>query len=81
MMNLVTVLDLMERTGLDPKRLRVRASETACQITGTTAELVLGREYTLYDLYFGMMLPSGNDAAYLIAELAGFIIKNKGRLA
>ena len=36
-------------------------------MTGTTAELKLNFEYTLYDLYFGMMLPSGNDAAYLIA--------------
>jgi hypothetical protein len=37
MMNLVTVIDLMERMGLDSKKLRVNASETACQITGTTA--------------------------------------------
>jgi D-alanyl-D-alanine carboxypeptidase len=43
MMNLATVLDLVERMGLDAKRLRVKASETACQITGTTAELALGR--------------------------------------
>jgi len=42
---------------------------------GTTAELQQGSLYSLYDLYFGMMLPSGNDAAYLIAELGGLLLK------
>jgi len=27
-----------------------------------------------------MMLPSGNDAAFLIAELGGFLLKNQGSL-
>jgi len=43
MMNLVTVLDLVERMGIDSKKLKVKASATACQITGTTAELALGK--------------------------------------
>jgi D-alanyl-D-alanine carboxypeptidase len=29
---------------------------------------------TLHDLFFGMMLPSGNDAAYQIALVGGAII-------
>ena len=42
---------------------------------GTTAEIKYGAVYTLYDLYFGMMLPSGNDAAYLIAEVGSMLLR------
>lgn len=28
----------------------------------------------LKDLFYGIMLPSGNDAAYLLAEVFGYII-------
>lgn len=31
-------------------------------------------EISLYDLYFGMMLPSGNDAAFQIAQIGGALI-------
>jgi len=44
-------------------------------MTGTTADLKLDSVYCLEDLYFGMMLPSGNDAAYLIAEIGGLLLK------
>lgn len=67
MMNLITILETVSSLGIDAKEVKVRASRTACEMTGTTAELRIGAEYTLYDLYFGMMLPSGNDAAHLIA--------------
>lgn len=42
---------------------------------GTTAKIKYGAVYTLYDLYFGMMLPSGNDAAYLIAEVGSMLLR------
>lgn len=76
MMNLITILETVISLGIDAKEVKVRASRTACEVTGTTAELRVGAEYTLYDLYFGMMLPSGNDAAHLIAELGGFLLKS-----
>lgn len=53
----------------------MRAEKNACSITGTTADLKLDYIYSLHDLYFGMMLPSGNDAAYLIAEIGGLLLK------
>lgn len=28
----------------------------------------------MYDLMFGMMLPSGNDAAYQLAQIVGTLI-------
>lgn len=67
MMNLITILKIVERSGVNPKKIKVKATKNSCSITGTTAELKQGSLYSLYDLYFGMMLPSGNDAAYLVA--------------
>lgn len=67
MMNLAAILHLVEKTGVEPQRVRVRASKNSCSMIGTTAEITQGAVYSLYDLFFGMMLPSGNDAAYLIA--------------
>jgi D-alanyl-D-alanine carboxypeptidase len=41
---------------------------------GTTAEIKEGMVFLLKDLLYGMMLPSGNDAAYQIAQVGGTII-------
>lgn len=46
-------------------------SEHAASIPGSTAEIMAGDETTLYELLKGLMLPSGNDAAYAIAESCG----------
>ena len=75
MMNLITILELANSLGIDPRELKIKATKSSTAITGTTAQLRLGAEYNLYDLFFGMMLPSGNDAAYLIAECGGFLLK------
>ena len=51
---------------------RVRVSGRAAGTTGSSADLARGEELTLEDLLYGLMLPSGNDAAVAIAEhLAG----------
>jgi len=42
---------------------------------GTTAGLKKYTILTLQDLIYGMMLPSGNDAAYQIALTGGLILK------
>jgi serine-type D-Ala-D-Ala carboxypeptidase (penicillin-binding protein 5/6) len=83
MMTLITMLELAARAGIDAGGVRVKASKNSCLMVGTTAELKQGAVYLLQDLYFGMMLPSGNDAAYLIAEVGGAILRlmrAKGKL-
>ena len=47
---------------------RVRISRRAASVTGSTAGLGTGEVYTLEELLYAMMLPSGNDAAIAIAE-------------
>lgn len=41
---------------------------------GTSASLRSGDWIDFYDLLYGAMLPSGNDAAYSIAEYAGLLL-------
>jgi D-alanyl-D-alanine carboxypeptidase (penicillin-binding protein 5/6) len=49
-------------------------TRAACQVGGTTSRLAVGNQISLLDSLYGMMLPSGNDAAYLLAENIGLLI-------
>lgn len=49
------------------KDLMVRVSSTASALNGTSAKLTAGVFVKLYDLLYGAMLPSGNDAAFFLA--------------
>ena len=46
-------------------------------IPGTSADLLGGEVYTLEQLLYGLMLPSGNDAAICLAEWGGSFIENE----
>ena len=74
-MNFYTILQLVETHGLMANKLRINVTKEACTLIGTTAELKPNIEVSLEDLYYGMMLPSGNDAAYQVAQLGGTIMK------
>ena len=52
-------------------KTRVTVSELAARIGGTSARLRAGDTLTVEDLMYGMMLPSGNDAALVLAETIG----------
>lgn len=56
---------------IDPKKLYFRASNLASRICGTTAYIIEGLRYSIYDLLIGLMLPSGNDASLVLAENFG----------
>jgi D-alanyl-D-alanine carboxypeptidase (penicillin-binding protein 5/6) len=49
-------------------------TETAVNVTGTIANLQRLEWISVQDLLYGMMLPSGNDAANLLAENLGAIL-------
>ena len=49
----------------------VTVSSRASKILGTSADLAAGDCLTIYELLHGLMLPSGNDAAYALAEIFG----------
>lgn len=52
----------------------IRISKGSSALNGTSANLSEGTFIKLLDLIYGTMLPSGNDAAYLIAEVLGLLL-------
>ena len=54
----------------------VTVTREATLLGGTTACLKNGDQLTIIDLLYGMMLPSGNDAAYALAEHCGDLMQN-----
>jgi D-alanyl-D-alanine carboxypeptidase len=57
--------------------LKVRITETAANLIGTSAYLKQGNWIDIKDLLYGAMLPSGNDAAYSLAEYIGYFLSKK----
>lgn len=79
MMTLLTVLKLLQRYGFphDGKRVQIKVSKVVSKIIGTTADLKEGDILSVEQLMYGMMLPSGNDAAFAMAEFFGTILKER----
>ena len=52
-------------------------SDVASDIRGTTANLQTGDILTVDQLLYGLMLPSGNDAAFALAQHFGKMLYKK----
>lgn len=66
----LTALTLIPQ--LDPSAL-IKAKKRAVNAYGTTVGLVRGRDYTVNDLFYALLLPSANDAAVALAQGAGSV--------
>jgi len=66
----------MDRWGLDPEETKVNILTTSTTefLGGTSAHLLAGDEMSVYELYHGMMLPSGNDAAQTLGIFVGNLL-------
>ena len=75
-MTSVVVLDLIDKYNLDIDSVRVNVltSSTTKILGGTSAELIAGDKLTVRQLLYGMMLPSGNDAAQSLAIFFGNLV-------
>lgn len=72
-MTFYTCLTYLNEYKLDPKLIKVKIP--GCVLTeGTSANLIEGDILTLYSLFFGLMLPSGNDAAIAITMCVSFLM-------
>ena len=58
---------------------RIKIMRPVSEIIGTTAKLQNNDILTVEELMYGMMLPSGNDAAVALGTHFGGIIKNGGQ--
>jgi serine-type D-Ala-D-Ala carboxypeptidase (penicillin-binding protein 5/6) len=67
------VHSILENHGLDPDKIRIKVleSSTSPVLGGTSAELLPGEKMTVTELLYGMMLPSGNDAAQTLGVYFG----------
>jgi D-alanyl-D-alanine carboxypeptidase (penicillin-binding protein 5/6) len=70
-MKVLTALTLLPR--LDPNGV-YRATRADANIDGSKVGIVAGSTYTPHQLFLGMMLPSGNDAASALANAAGGVL-------
>ena len=79
-MTTIIALNIIDKYELDRGNLipileiAIRVSKTSALLTGTSAQLKFGKWLKLEDLLYGAMLPSGNDAAYLLAEVLGLLL-------
>ena len=71
MMTCYCAFKLIEQYGIDFKNVYIQVSRYACILGGTSANLKTNDVLTIWDLLHAMMLPSGNDAAFCLAENFG----------
>lgn len=70
---MMTALVVRDVLGAEPdwSQHRISVSHLAATLPGTSARLETGDRLTVEALLYGLMLPSGNDAATALAEAAG----------
>ena len=72
-MTCIIVLELKQKYKLD-KNVKVKVDKASTKLGGTSANLIDDSWINLNDLVYGLMLPSGNDAAWLLAEVFGLLM-------
>ena len=70
-MTFYTVRKICMEYAIDCSKESVVVEDHIMEVTGTSAELLGGEIYTIEELLYGLMLPSGNDAATCLAEWGG----------
>ena len=70
-MTAFVVLQTCRYKNIDIYTKEIKVSEIASDIRGTSAELQTGDVLTVEQLLYGLMLPSGNDAAFALAQHFG----------
>lgn len=77
MMTLIVSTNLLETYKEDPSNLFFNVPREAACIGGTHSGLREGETISVLDLFYGLMLPSGNDAALTLAFGFGKILLEK----
>jgi D-alanyl-D-alanine carboxypeptidase (penicillin-binding protein 5/6) len=72
---------VLELAAKDPAVLdeTLTVSERAARTGGSSAKIKAGEKYLVRDLLYGLMLPSGNDAAVALGEHFGERLREKNR--
>jgi len=70
-MTCYTAIMLCREWKISPKTTEITVSAIASDIRGTSAHLETGDTLSIDQLLYGLMLPSGNDAAFALAQYFG----------
>lgn len=70
-MTCILTLEICQDLGLDKYATEVMIGRMETSVGGTTADLEEGQVYTIEQLLYGLMLPSGNDASVALAVWGG----------
>lgn len=80
-MTCIVSIQLAATLKLNMAKTYFRVSQSASRTIGTSANLIEGQMVTILDLLYGLMLPSGNDAAVALAEgFTDLLFKSKIKL-
>ena len=70
-MTFYTIMEISKEFNVDITTEKIAVDEDLEDFAGTTAQLLAGQIYTVEQLLYGMMLPSGNDASMCLARWGG----------
>ena len=73
-MTIYTVLRISDKLTIDINEMRITVDDSVREVIGTSAELQPADSFTVNELLYGLMLPSGNDAAHVLAMHFGQLI-------
>lgn len=79
MVTAMVLVDYSQKFNFDLAKTKFSVRKSSAQVGGTTAKLNVGEVYTLKELLYGMMLPSGNDAAIAISEAISLMMNLKSK--
>lgn len=71
MMTALVSVKLCKKFKIDIKKEGIKVAGVASNIRGTTACLKKGDVLSVEQMLYGMLLPSGNDAAFCLASFFG----------
>jgi serine-type D-Ala-D-Ala carboxypeptidase (penicillin-binding protein 5/6) len=77
-MTAILILELCKRFSIDKYAEEITVTSYESRIGGTSATLREGEIYTIEQLLYGLMLPSGNDASLALATWAGWKLLGEG---
>lgn len=75
----MTAIDYLNKYEYNPDKITYQIRKPSIMVGGTTANLEIGQVYTITQLLYALMLPSGNDAAVAISEVIGLLHNIKVR--
>lgn len=71
------IISMAQKRDIDLAVEVIEVGDYVESITGTSAELIAGDIYSIQQLLYGLLLPSGNDAALVLADWGGSILNKE----